>query len=110
MGRVTLKSRFPQIIGTMPRRISANLKEGAERIEQTASENINTRTGTLDLSGQVKGGAGEYRVEFGEGDAYYAQWIEFGRKSAPPFPFLVPAAEAEMPEIVSDISDTLNSL
>jgi hypothetical protein len=110
VGRVTLKSRFPEIIGTMPRRISANLKEGAERIEVTASGNLNNLTGTLDNSGQVKGGAGEFKVEFGAGEAYYAQWIEFGRKNAPPYPFLVPAAEAEMPGIVSDVSDTLNSL
>lgn len=110
MARVTLRSRFPEIIGSLPRRISADLKAGAERIEQTASTNINSQTGTLDMSGEVKGGAGEYRVEFGAGDAYYARWIEFGRKNAPPFPFLLPAAEAEMPEIVSDISDTLNSL
>lgn len=110
MGRVTLKSRFPEIIGSMPRRISSDLKNGAERIELTASGNLNNITGMLDASGQVKGGAGEFRVEFGEGEAYYAQWIEFGRKNAPPYPFLVPAAEAEMPGIISDVSDTLRSL
>lgn len=108
--RVTLRSRFPGIIGTMPRRISADLREGAEEIKAQAQANVNTLTGTLAGSGEVKGGAGEYRVEFGKGEAYYAQWIEFGRKNAPPYPFLLPAAEQMAPEILSKVTSTLNSL
>lgn len=107
MGRVTLTSRFPEIIGTLPRKISADLKEGAEQVLENSTERINTITGETEESGSVKGGAGEYRVEY---EAYWAHWVEFGRKNAPPYPFLLPALEEEAPEILAKVHETLNSL
>lgn len=104
---VKLVDRFPEIIGTLPRRISKDIKDGADAILEDARGRINTQSGELAASGEVKGGAGEYRVEFGAGQAYYARWIEFGRKNAPAYPFLYPAAESLAPEIVSKVTDTL---
>lgn len=113
MARVTLKSRFPEIIGSMPRRISADLKDGAENIAERARQNIDR--GDPDSphirdSIEVSGGAGEYKVSAGGGDAYYAQWVEFGRKNAPPYPFFIPAAEEEALPLLAKVTETLNSL
>lgn len=108
--RVTLKSRLPEVARSLQLRVSQDLKEGSEEIERNASARINNRTGKLDASGEVTGGAGAYRVEFGKAGAYYAKWIELGRKNAPPYPFLVPAAEEEAPRLAAKVTRTLQSL
>lgn len=109
-GYVKLADRFPEIIGSLRLRVSKDTREGANAILEDAKGRINSQTGLLASSGEIKGGAAEYSVEFGAGGAYYAKWIEFGRRNAPASPFLLPAAEAHAPEIVSKVTTTLNSL
>ena len=105
--RVTLRSRLPEISRSLQLRVSQDLKEGAESIMEGAKQRTNDVTGELDGSMSVTGGAGSYKVEVG---AYYAKWVEFGRKNAPPYPFLLPAAEQEMPLLEQRVTNTLRSL
>lgn len=44
----------------------------------------------------------------GGGEAFYARWIEFGRKSAPAHPFFYPAYRANKRRIKSQITRALN--
>jgi hypothetical protein len=104
---VTLKSRFPEIEVALARRVSQDIKDGGEAILEAANSRINSQTGELEGSGSVQGGAAEVRVEY---TAVYAKWIEFGRKNAPPFPFLMPAAEEQAPEILAAVERSLQGL
>lgn len=104
---VSLKSRLPEISRSLQLRVGQDIKGGAERIMEGAKSRNNDVTGETDASMSVSGGGAQYEVNVG---AYYAKWVEFGRKNAPPYPFLVPAAEAEADSIVADVSATLKSL
>lgn len=113
--RVTLRSRLPEITRTLQLRVSQDVKEGAEAILERSNADLDSRptsgqspaTPHTSSTGAVEGGAGAYYVGYG---GYWAHWVELGRKSAPPYPFLVPAAEAEAPNIAAKVTRTLQGL
>lgn len=105
--RVTLRSRLPEISRSMQLRVSRDCKETAEAIVEGAKANNNDVTGEMDASMSVTGGAAAYSANVG---VFYAKWVEFGRKNAPPYPFLLPAAEAETQPFEARVRATLTSL
>jgi len=108
---VTLRSRLPMIAATLRSRVGEDLRETAEAVAERAAENVNLGPVAPHIADEIEvsGGGAEYTVSAG-GDVYYAKWIEFGRKNAPPYPFMVPAAEVEQPAFEDRVNNTLSSL
>lgn len=110
----TLKSRFPEIAASMRLQLSRDCKTTAEDIATDAKANVNVGPVAPHIADiiEVNGGAGHFTVDVPDpGEGYpYPRAIEYGRKSAPPYPFLVPAAEANREAFEGRVQNTLASL
>ncbi len=106
--RVTLKSRFPEIERSLALRVSAAVKATANAVIEDAKANTHDVTGELDDSMEaVRQAVAEYLVVV---SAMYAHWVEFGRKNAPPYPFLLPAAESQLAPFEDRVREALAGL
>lgn len=106
---VTLKSRLPEIARSLQLEVGRELRESANRIKDGAEARVNLGPEAPHIKDtiEVTGGAARYAVEVPE---YYAQFVEFGRKDAPPYPFLIPAAEEERPILEARVAAVLGVL
>lgn len=107
----TLKSRLPGIAASLQPRVSAAVKEGAERIREAAQERVRVRTEELHHAIHTEHvGPAAYAVVAGDDDAFYGHMLEFGTAHSPAFPFLVPAVEAEKDTVVDLVHIALGDL
>ena len=111
----TLKSRLPGIIAELQPRVSRAVRQGAEEISETAQRNLiaggHNRTG--DLLGAIhveRVGPAEYSVVAGDGDVFWGHFLENGTDVAPPYPFLMPAAEEHREDIADKVQTVLRTL
>lgn len=138
MMRATLKSRIPAVIAGLPVAVGKPIKDGAERIAREAAANAPDRPppysglpesieaksadfsfGSRSAFSGVSGGLGFgtplkgspiTATGYGVFAAWYWNYLEFGTTNASPRPFMLPAAEAEMPSIVAEVQAVLKAL
>ena len=107
----TLKSRFPEIEVRLAKGVSNAVKDGAEDIAESARQKVHVRSGELQNRIHVeRQGAAEYAVVAGDSEAFYGHMLENGTDIAPPYPFLMPAAEENKHEIAVQVQLVLKSL
>lgn len=106
-----LSSRLPGIAAELQPRVSRAVKEGAERIAQSAIEKVPVDSGELQNRIHVERVApGEYAVVAGDGEAWYGHLVEGGTTHSPPQPFLMPALEENRDEVAADVQHVLRTL
>lgn len=137
MMTATYKSRISPIAAALPTVVGAPIKNGTERIAKTAAANAPDRPppfSGLPESIEAKadsfsygpksgfaGVAGAHGFEtpiggvisadsYGVWAAWYWRFLEFGTTDLAPRPFMLPAAEVEMPTIVSEVQAVLKAL
>lgn len=107
----SLQSRLPQIAAELRPRVSAAVKEAAERVAQDARQRAPVQTGALrDSIRAERTDAAQYTVIAGDKDAFYAPFVEFGTSRTAPRPFMVPAAEANRDTARRLVRDALKGL
>ena len=108
---VTLKSRIPLIIGELDDRLLEAVTELGERIADGAKDRVPVETGALrDAIHVVVKDDQEVAVVAGDNVAFYGHMVENGTVKAPPHPFLVPAFEAELPDLAEIVGERLEDL
>ena len=106
-----LRNRFPLIIAQLEPRMDAAARMGAEAIQGRAKQRVPVETGALRDAIHVEHpDTGTYAVVAGDTDAWYGMLVEHGTKRNPPHPFLVPALEESVDEIVSVAQTALKTL
>lgn len=114
-------NRLPQIAATLPRRVQASVKAGAELIAEEARHRVPDAPplgeGLVDAihveytrRKAGEGGGGGYLVVAGDEDVFYGHLVEFGTVRSAPHPFLLPAAEAKREEVVGLVNAALAKL
>lgn len=117
-----LSNRLPDIASGMPARTQAIVDATAYRVEARAKKAAPVKTGTLRRSihtltpttaGQVSQAPRNVAVPQGplpkQGQAFvgvgvaYGRIVEFGSGKRPPKPYLVPALEAERPQLIQEL-------
>jgi len=109
---VTLKSRFPQIAAELPIMADTLAREAAGKVEMMAKERVRVRSGDLrDAIHVERRKLGTYEVVAGDGgDVFYGHMVENGTTHSPPFPFLIPALEAERDPVQKVYASMLKAL
>lgn len=114
--RVTLASRLPEIAAELRPRVSAAVKSGAEAIAEDARMRVHFGEEDPHLRESItvrRYQAAGYLVlvEAQDDDGLYYGWfVEFGTAHAPPYPFLLPAAEGQLDHVEDLISASLRGL
>lgn len=98
----TLKSRLPQIISEIPRKMHKVEEKAKREIASQARATAPRRTGRLALSYRPAAG--------GVSSAWYYRFTEFGTRKQSAQPHLVPAAEVTRVRWVQDAKSELRSL
>lgn len=96
------ESRFPAIVAELAVKLDAVGKLAAEAIAVGARANVPLGPPTVHLKDHITvehEGVGEYRVLAGDKETFYGHIVEHGSVHSAPHPFLMPAAEATVPEI-----------
>lgn len=132
------KSRIPAVVASLPLAVGRPIKDGAENIASAAKvnapdrpppfsglpESIEAKPGDITFGKQaafakVSGGMGlgtpvgrslATATTYGVWAAWYWHFLEFGTVKAAPRPFMLPAAEAQMPAIVAEVQAALKAL
>lgn len=107
---VTLKSRIPLIIGELDDRLLEAVTELAERIVAGAKDRVPVDTGALRDAIHVRVKGHDVAVVAGDDEAWYGHIVENGSVKMPPHPFLVPAYEAERPNLAEIASEKFEDL
>lgn len=116
MARVTLNSRLPAIAAELRPRVGKAVKEGAEVVAEDAQRNVEIGPPPVHIFDHIKvrrDGPAAYRVDVDAKDPKgvpYAFAVEFGRKGAPPHPFLLPALEENQDNVVYLVTAALRGL
>lgn len=93
-----LKSRIPQIVAELSVKSDLIVSASARRIAEGARERVRIGPSDPHLYDAIHvddDGTGEASVVAGDDDTFYGHMLEFGTSHAAPYPFLIPAAEAE---------------
>lgn len=135
----TLESRFPQIVAELSVKVGAAIKEGTEGIAEAAKanapdpppygkylkESIEARSGDFSYGARSAFGQNEAskygfsvpvgrqvvtEIAYGVWSSWYSPFVEFGTSHSAPHPFLMPAAEEGLPEVVGLVNAALKSL
>jgi len=99
--------KLRQVKGAARELVAERLEEGAERIKQGARRLCPKRTGRTARSiDKIREGDLSWVVTHGVGDPErgpIGMFLELGTRRMAPRPHLVPALEAEKPELIKDI-------
>jgi HK97 gp10 family phage protein len=105
---VSYSSRIPKFVAELPTTLDAALVEGAHLIADDAEERLRPHhlSGELERELHVDDThrEGIYVLAGDPSDpafAFYGHMLEFGTSHAPPYPFMVPAFEANRDAVVS---------
>lgn len=104
---VTLQSRFPEIIATLPKRMEAAALTIAEEIASNARDNAQALyEGSDPFSIEAKA------TETGAAvvASYWYYFGEFGTTKQPARPFLIPAFESTRPLVTPIVAEWLRDL
>lgn len=107
---MALQSRIPQIIGELDEKLLEGVTDLAERVANGARDRVPVDTGALRDAIHVEVKDDQVAVVAGDGDAYYGHIIENGSVKTPPHPFLVPAFEAERPNLAEIVGERLQDI
>lgn len=114
--RVTLESRLPAVAASLRPRVGAAVKEAAELVAEAAKRNVEIGPPTEHIYDNIdveREEAAAYRVAVNvaspKGIAYPFA-LEFGRKGAPAYPFLIPALESSADNAVYLVTAALRGL
>jgi HK97 gp10 family phage protein len=116
MPRVTLQSRLPKIAASLRPRVSAAVKQGAELVAEDARARVAVGPAPEHIKDHIEVGrheaAGYYVAATATDDKGrpYAGWHEFGTANHPPYPFLIPALEANAENIENLVAASLRGL
>ena len=105
-----LRSRIPQIIAAMPAQVTTAVHAGGEMIAEDARMRVPVDEGDLQDAIHVRKAELEAHVVAGNSEIYYGHMVEFGARSGPIQPFLVPAKEAREGDVVNGIANVLKAL
>ena len=113
----TLKSRFPEIAAELRPKVGAAVKVGAEVVAEKAAQKVPDAPplaeGLIASINVRREDVAEYSVN---ADEFYAPFVEFGHErgkgssSAPPHPFMVPAAEESRATVEALVTAALRGL
>lgn len=109
------QSRFPEIVAELAVKLDAVGALASQQIAAGARQNLALGPPSIHLKeGEhihvEHEGVGEYRVIAGDNDTFYGHIVENGGVHSAPHPFLMPAAEAVVPEIDSLARQALRGL
>jgi HK97 gp10 family phage protein len=116
MPRVTLKSRLPTIAAELRPRVSAAVKKGAEAVAEDARQRVALGPPPTHIKDHIEVGrheaAGYYVAATArdERGIPYAHMHEFGTVNHAPYPFLIPALEAQAEGIETLVAASLRAL
>lgn len=116
MPRVTLKSRLPAIAAELRPRASRAVKAGAEAVAEDARGRVEVGPPPEHIKDHIEVGrheaAGYYvaATATDEKGVPYAHMHEFGTKYHAPYPFLIPALEAQADHIEHLVAASLQKL
>jgi len=106
-----LTSRLPGIAAELQPRVSNAVKEGAERVAESARQKVPVDSGELQNRITVERVApAEYAVVAGDSEAFYAHFLEWGTSDHAAQPFLMPALEENRDEVAADVQQVLRTL
>lgn len=108
-----LKSRLPEIAATLPGRVDAALKAGADLVAEDAIVRVHPHRlgGELEDAIHVDDRQREgIYVIAGDDTAFYGHLVEHGTSHSAPYPFLVPALEANQDRIEHLVRESLGHL
>lgn len=103
-----LKSRIPEIIANLPGEIEGALKATADAIAEGAKSRVPVDSGALRDAIHVEEVEGGYTVVAGSSEAFYGHIVEHGSSRVPPRPFLIPAAESEIPNTIERLKEAMD--
>lgn len=107
---MALQSRIPQIIGELDDKLLEGVTALAEQIAEGARERVPVETGALRDAIHVRVEDDQVAVVAGDNMAFYGHMVENGTVKAPAHPFLVPAFEAELPDLAEIVGERLEDL
>ena len=107
---MALQSRIPQIIGELDDKLLEGVSDLAERVAEGARDRVPVETGALRDAIHVVVEDDAVSVVAGDNVAFYGHIIENGSVNAPPHPFLVPAFEAERPNLADIVGERLRDI
>ena len=107
---MALQSRIPQIIGELDDKLLEGVTALAEQIAEGARDRVPVETGALRDAIHVVVKDDQVAVVAGDNVAFYGHMVENGTVKAPPHPFLVPAFEAELPDLAEIVGERLEDL
>lgn len=107
---MALQSRIPQIIGELDDKLLEGVTDLAERVAEGARNRVPVETGALRDAIHVVVKDDQVAVVAGDNVASYGHMIENGTVKAPPHPFLVPAFEAERPNLAEIVGERLEDV
>lgn len=106
----TLTSRIPLIIAELDEKLIEGVEEIAEQIAEGARERVPVDSGALRDAIHVDVDGMEVSVVAGDDDAFYGHIVEHGGVHTPAHPFLIPAYEAERPNLEEVVGKHLEDL
>lgn len=109
-----LESRLPEIAAAIPIKVGEAIRQGAENIARDAAARAPVAPdvahglppGTLRDSIEARSSEGVGQV-YGIYSAWYWHFPEYGTRYFAAEPFMVPAAEAGIPELLSNVKAAL---
>ena len=107
---MALQSRIPQIIGELDDKLLEGVTALAEQIAEGARDRVPVETGALRDAIHVVVKDDQVAVVAGDNVAFYGHMVENGTVKAPPHPFLVPAFEAELPDLTDLVGERLQDI
>ena len=107
---MAFKSRLPEIAIELEVRLHEVAASAAEMIAESARERVPVASGRLRDAIHVEKTETGASVVAGDREAFYGHIIEHGSRNAPAHPFLIPAAEAVHPELLSLAREALAKL
>lgn len=107
---MALRSRIPQIIGELDDKLLEGVTALAEQIAEGARDRVPVETGALRDAIHVVVKDDQVAVVAGDNVAFYGHMVENGTVKAPPHPFLVPAFEAELPDLTDLVGERLQDI
>lgn len=106
------ESRLPRIAAKLPVEMDAVARSGADLVARAAKDRVPVRTGKLRDAIHVEPGEipGSYYVIAGDTEAFYGHLVEHGGVRTPAHPFLVPAAEESLSQVLGIATGVLRNL
>lgn len=111
-GTDKLQAQLDQLSDKARKRLQEAVAEAADTVRDDARRRAPRDTGRLQNSIRVDPAADGLSAKVGpqDNDAFYAIWVEWGRKNAPAQPFMTPASELERARFAKRVRMAFNEV